>query len=104
MIIRTYHDFEHERSTYPYAILTILNVFMLTEDLICIIAKGMFLDKGSHLNYTWQVVDLIYELGFFINTYKHNPIINICVFLGHFRPMKLMYRIKWLDKIRAALA
>lgn len=53
MIIRTYHDFEHERSDYPYAILTILNVFMLSEDLICIIAKGMFLDKGSHLNYTW---------------------------------------------------
>lgn len=53
MIVRTYHDFETERSDYPAAILTILNVLMLGEDLICIIAKGMFLDKGSHLNYTW---------------------------------------------------
>lgn len=53
MIVRTYHDFETDRSDYPYAILTILNVLMLGEDLICIIAKGMFLDKGSHLNYTW---------------------------------------------------
>ncbi|CAD8181015.1 unnamed protein product [Paramecium pentaurelia] len=104
MIIRTYHDYEQEKSQYPYILLMILNVFMFIEDIICIIAKGLCMDKGSHINYSWQLIDLIYLLGFFIDSYKHNPIINICLFLGHFRPMKLMYRIKWLDKIRAALA
>ncbi|CAD8095967.1 unnamed protein product [Paramecium sonneborni] len=104
MIIGTYHDYELERSQYPYILLMILNFFMLLEDVICIIAKGLCLDKGSHINYSWQLIDLIYLLGFFINSDQQNPIIKICLFLGHFRPMKLMYRIKWLDKIRAALA
>ncbi|CAD8054707.1 unnamed protein product [Paramecium primaurelia] len=104
MIVRTYHDYEDQKSQYPYIILTILNVLKLLEDMISIIAKGLFMDKGSYLTYSWQVIDLIYLFAFFIDTYKQNPIINGCLFLGHFRPMKLMYRIKWLDNIRAALA
>ncbi|CAD8191236.1 unnamed protein product [Paramecium pentaurelia] len=104
MIIRTYHDFEFDKSEYPYILLMILNVFMFMEDILCIIAKGLCMDKGSHINYSWQIIDLIYLIGFFINSYNHNQLVKICLFLGHFRPMKLMYRIKWLDKIRAALA
>ena len=53
MVIRTYHDYELEKSEYPYILLMILNVFMFLEDLICIIAKGLCLDKGSHINYSW---------------------------------------------------
>ncbi|CAD8114498.1 unnamed protein product [Paramecium sonneborni] len=104
MILRTYHDYEDQKSSYPYIILAILNVFRFLEDIISIIAKGLFMDKGSYLNYSWQLIDLIYLIAFFIDTYKSNKLIDICLFFGHFRPMKLMYRIKWLENIRAALA
>lgn len=80
-----------------------MNVLFCLEFMGNIICRGMWMNVGSHLTNIWQIVDIIYSVSYFINE-DALPIIVVFHYFGYFRPMRLMYRITWLDKIRAALA
>ncbi|CAD8106693.1 unnamed protein product [Paramecium sonneborni] len=85
--------------------LFILNSTIFIEFIIKSIAQGAFLDRGSYLNYTWKIVDLIYIIVYYVKFFN---IIDLPVFVVietflFFRPLKLLYRIKWVVRVRAAL-
>jgi len=73
---------------------------MFLDILINIIAKGLFLDKGSYFVSVWQILDVIYIISHFItfnNSSDHYAkIFDLCLYLGYLRPMKLLFRISWL--------
>jgi len=53
------------------------------------------------------VLDFIYQISNII-AYNHEPsdfkpILKIILYLGYFRPMKLMYRVSWLTNLREAI-
>ncbi|CAD8106039.1 unnamed protein product [Paramecium primaurelia] len=85
--------------------LFILNSTIFIEFIIKSIALGAFLDKGSYLNYTWKVVDLVYIIIYYIEFFEiaHLPIFIVIETFLFFRPLKLLYRIKWVVRVRAAL-
>ncbi|CAD8111377.1 unnamed protein product [Paramecium primaurelia] len=105
-IIKTYHDYEIDSSDLPDTLQLIINILIFIDFCLNIIAKGLILDKGSHIQNIWQIVDIIYIISYFIQYNRSNyaPIVDVLMFLGYFRPMKLMYRISWLIQLRAALA
>ncbi|CAD8125783.1 unnamed protein product [Paramecium sonneborni] len=107
-IIQTYHDYEQESEQSSKQ----LNIMQLTVNIIIfsdfwfnIIAKGAILDKGSFLQSIWQITDIVYIIVYLIqySNDEYAPIIDVLMFLGYLRPMKLMYRINWLIQLRAAL-
>ncbi|CAD8075871.1 unnamed protein product [Paramecium primaurelia] len=102
-IIKTYNDFETNSSDMPDKLQFIANIIILTDFILNVIAKGLFLDPGSFLTNTWQIIDVIYIIANLIQYQFNNEIIKILLFMGYFRPMKLMYRITWLSQLRAAL-
>ncbi|CAD8187071.1 unnamed protein product [Paramecium octaurelia] len=85
--------------------LFILNSVVFIEFVIKSIALGAFLDEGSYLNHTWKVVDLVYILVYYLEFFKivHLPIFMVIETFLFFRPLKLLYRIKWVVRVRAAL-
>jgi accessory gene regulator protein AgrB len=52
-ILKTYHDFEIDSSFYPDVLLFISNSLFLFEFVIGSIAKGMWMNKGCFITYTW---------------------------------------------------
>ncbi|CAK68274.1 unnamed protein product (macronuclear) [Paramecium tetraurelia] len=105
-IIKTYHDYEIDSSDLPDTLQLIVNILIIIDFLLNIISKGLILDRGSHIQSIWQIVDIIYIIAYFIQYHRSNyaPIVDVLMFLGYFRPMILMYRISWLIQLRAALA
>ncbi|CAK62925.1 unnamed protein product (macronuclear) [Paramecium tetraurelia] len=85
--------------------LFILNSVIFIEFVIKSIAFGAFMDNGSYLNYTWKVVDLVYILVYYIEIFQivHLPIFMVIETFLFFRPLKLLYRIKWVVRVRAAI-
>ncbi|CAD8190377.1 unnamed protein product [Paramecium pentaurelia] len=86
-------------------ILFILNSTIFIEFIIKSIAQGAFLDKGSYLNYTWKIVDLVYIIVYYMEFFEivDLPIFIVIKTFIYFRPLKLLYRIKWVVRVRAAL-
>ncbi|CAK56623.1 unnamed protein product (macronuclear) [Paramecium tetraurelia] len=86
-------------------ILFILNSTIFIEFIIKSIAFGACLDKGSYLNYTWKVIDLVYIIVYYLEFFKiaNLPIFIVIETFIYFRPLKLLYRIKWVVRVRAAL-
>ncbi|CAD8091567.1 unnamed protein product [Paramecium primaurelia] len=106
-IMNTYYDYEDTNNTICDYIQLIINIQMFLDILINIIAKGLFLDKGSYFVSIWQILDVIYIISHFItfnNSSDHYAkIFDLCLYLGYLRPMKLLFRISWLTQLRIAL-
>lgn len=50
--------------------------------------------------YIWKTVDILYILAYFLDLAGVDlPIIELLLYCGYFRPMKLLYRIKSISKI-----
>ncbi|CAK63943.1 unnamed protein product (macronuclear) [Paramecium tetraurelia] len=104
--LKTYNDYESDSSFYPEVLQFIANIIFLLEIIFGSIAKGMWMNKGAYITYTWQIVDVIYIISFFLNFLSNQNksiIVELILYLGYFRVMKLMYRISWLDTLRLAL-
>ncbi|CAD8104211.1 unnamed protein product [Paramecium primaurelia] len=104
--LKTYNDYESDSSIYPEILQFIANIFFLFEIIMGSIAKGMWMNKGAYITYTWQIVDVIYIISFFFHfpsNAEKRPIVEFFLYFGYFRVMKLMYRISWLDTLRLAL-
>ncbi|CAD8084276.1 unnamed protein product [Paramecium sonneborni] len=86
-------------------LLFILNSIIFVEFIVKSIAYGAFINKGSYLNYTWKVIDLAYIIIYYIQFFKigYLPIFQVIETFLFFRPLKLLYRIKWVARVRAAL-
>ncbi|CAD8192000.1 unnamed protein product [Paramecium octaurelia] len=86
-------------------LLFILNSIIFIEFIIKSIAYGAFLDKGSYLNYTWKIIDLAYIIIYYVQFFKigYLPIFEVIQTFLFFRPLKLLYRIRWVARVRAAL-
>ncbi|CAD8117020.1 unnamed protein product [Paramecium sonneborni] len=86
-------------------LLFILNSIIFVEFIIKSIAYGVFIDKGSYLNYTWKIIDLVYIIIYYVQFFKigYLPIFKVIETFLFFRPLKLLYRIKWVARVRAAL-
>ncbi|CAD8121632.1 unnamed protein product [Paramecium sonneborni] len=104
--LKTYNDYEIDSSFYPEVLQLIANILFLFEIIMGSIAKGMWMNKGAHITYTWQIVDVIYIIAFFLHfeqDQEQRAIVNFFLYFGYLRVMKLMYRISWLDTLRLAL-
>ncbi|CAD8054705.1 unnamed protein product [Paramecium primaurelia] len=106
-IMNTYYDYEDTNNLVCDQIQLIINIQMFLDILINIIAKGLFLDKGSYFVSVWQILDVIYIISHFItfsnSSDNYAPIFDVCLYLGYLRPMKLLFRISWLTQLRIAL-
>ncbi|CAD8120846.1 unnamed protein product [Paramecium sonneborni] len=106
-ILKTYNDYEVDSETYPDTLQFSCNIIQLADTIFNIIAKGLFMDQGSYLVSTFQVLDFIYQvsniIAFGSNPEDFKPILKILLYLGYFRPMKLMYRLSWLTNLREAI-
>ncbi|CAD8209125.1 unnamed protein product [Paramecium pentaurelia] len=106
LIIQTYNDYEENKEMYPQEFLFYLNIILGIEYIINVIAKGLFLDIGSHFNSIWQIVDVFYIVSFFFQydkDYYVKPIFQILLYFGYFRPFNLLNRIKFLNVLSSAL-
>ncbi|CAD8122391.1 unnamed protein product [Paramecium sonneborni] len=104
--LKTYNDYEQDSENYPESLQFLANIVFLFEIVIGSIAKGMWMNKGSYITYTWQIIDVIYIVSFFFDFLQNDiekPIVKFFLYFGYFRVMKLMYRLSWLDKLRLAL-
>ncbi|CAD8110743.1 unnamed protein product [Paramecium primaurelia] len=104
--LKTYNDYEENSEIYPEVLQFLANILFLFEIVIGSIAKGMWMNKGSYITYTWQIIDVIYIVSYFyhfLSNGEKKPIVNFFLYFGYFRVMKLMYRLSWLDKLRLAL-
>ncbi|CAD8196993.1 unnamed protein product [Paramecium pentaurelia] len=106
-ILKTYNDFEQDSESYPDTIQFSCNIIQLADTIFNVIAKGLYMDNGSYLVSTFQVLDFIYQvsniIAFGSNPDDFKPILKILLYLGYFRPMKLMYRLSWLTNLREAI-
>ncbi|CAD8147067.1 unnamed protein product [Paramecium octaurelia] len=106
-IMNTYYDYEDTSNIVCDQIQLIINIQMFLDIIINVIAKGLFLDKGSYFVSVWQILDVIYIISHFVtfsNSSDHYaPIFDVCLYLGYLRPMKLLFRISWLTQLRIAL-
>ncbi|CAD8198931.1 unnamed protein product [Paramecium pentaurelia] len=106
-ILKTYNDYETNSESYPDTLQFSCNIIQLADTIFNIIAKGLFMDQGSYLVSTFQVFDFIYQvsniIAFGSNPDDFKPILKILLYLGYFRPMKLMYRLSWLTNLREAI-
>ncbi|CAD8208793.1 unnamed protein product [Paramecium pentaurelia] len=105
-IIQTYNDYEENKETYPQEVQFYLNIILAVEYIINVIAKGLFIDIGSHFNSIWQIVDVFYLISFFFQyekDYYVKPIFQILLYFGYFRPFNLLNRIKFLNVLSSAL-
>ncbi|CAD8187083.1 unnamed protein product [Paramecium octaurelia] len=106
-ILKTYNDYETDSESYPDTLQFSCNIIQLADTIFNVIAKGLFMDKGSYLVSTFQVFDFIYQvsniIAFGSNPEDFKPILKILLYLGYFRPMKLMYRLSWLTNLREAI-
>ncbi|CAD8096268.1 unnamed protein product [Paramecium sonneborni] len=104
-IMNTYYDYEDSSNKTCNIIQFIINVWMSIDILINVIAKGLFLDKGSYFISVWQILDIIYMISHFITfgTSDYSQILDFFLYFGYLRPMKLLFRISWLTQLRIAL-
>ncbi|CAK56635.1 unnamed protein product (macronuclear) [Paramecium tetraurelia] len=106
-ILKTYNDYETDSESYPDTLQFSCNIIQLADTIFNVIAKGLYMDQGSYLVSTFQVFDFIYQVSNIIAFGKDpedfKPILKILLYLGYFRPMKLMYRLSWLTNLREAI-
>ncbi|CAD8095957.1 unnamed protein product [Paramecium sonneborni] len=103
-IMNTYYDYEDSSNNTCNIIQLIINIWMSIDIVINVIAKGLFLDKGSYFISLWQILDIIYMISHFITFgISDAQILNFFQYFGYLRPMKLLFRISWLTQLRIAL-
>ncbi|CAD8200926.1 unnamed protein product [Paramecium octaurelia] len=104
-IMNTYYDYEERSNNTCDIIQLIINIWMSIDIVINVIAKGLFLDKGSYFISVWQILDIIYIISHFITfgSSQYAQILDFFLYFGYLRPMKLLFRISWLTQLRIAL-